>query len=259
MTEHDLLPLTPLQSRLLRASQRYGPTVVVAAISGFSVLISVSITGISLLGMSIDKSFVITSLALATFIPLLVAPLASSSIVHLARVVADAHAKLQVQASTDALTGIANRRRFFELAPNLLANAKHVALVGMLDVDRFKQINDIHGHAKGDSALVALARRLRHAVGAEGLVARIGGDEFALVVPVDVDTRSVVADALRHACMGIEINAELTVNASLGLEVVSPDQLLDDAMSLADAALYDAKAANRRTEGAMHILRSTRR
>lgn len=257
--EPDRLPLTPFQYRLLRASQQHGATIVIGAITCFSVVVSVSITGLSVLGMPVDRSFALTALALATFIPMLVAPLASSAIVQLAHVVADAHAKLQVQASTDALTGIANRRRFFELAPQLLSGAQNGAIVGMLDVDRFKQINDLHGHAAGDGVLVVLARRLRHAVGAKGLVARVGGDEFALLVPVDDETRSVVIDALHHACRDIEIDGCASVNASLGIEVVSADSALDEAMNLADQALYDSKAMNRRSGGGVHILRSTRR
>lgn len=257
MTTPYRLPLTPLQSRLLRASQRYGTTPVIAAITGFSVFVSVAITWLSLLGIPADHVFTVTALALATFIPLLVAPLASSAVVQLAHVVADAHARLQVQASTDSLTGIANRRRFFELAPALLANAGDSALVGMVDLDHFKQINDRHGHSIGDTALVALARRLQHAAGVHGLVARIGGDEFALLIPVDEDSRRIVEDALRHACRDIEIQPGLVVNASIGLEAVAPVTPLDEAMARADNALYNAKAVHRRPEGTVHILRAT--
>jgi|GEM_PF-3591922 len=258
-TDPYRLPLTSLQRRLLHASQRYGATAVVVGITGFAVLTSVLITLLSLIGQPLDGIFAKTAIALAVFIPLGVAPISSIGIVQLVRVVAEAHARLQLLASTDSLTGIANRRQFFEAAPDLLANADCQVLVGMVDLDQFKQVNDVYGHAMGDATLIALARRLQHAAGTNGLVARLGGDEFGLLVPVGADSRPVIEDALRNACRDVTVSPPVSVTASIGIEVVMPDVPLNEAMMRADQSLYRAKPVHRRVEGKVRVLRTTAR
>lgn len=119
------LPLTPLQQRLLRAAQTYGVRAVVAAITVFSLAVSLAVTALSLVFLPEDFSFITAAFSIVTLVPPVVAPLTSTSIVHLSQVAADAHARLQVLAATDALTGIANRRHFFDVAPTLLGSTAH--------------------------------------------------------------------------------------------------------------------------------------
>lgn len=251
--------LSPLQQTLLRLTRAWGAAPVVGASTGVSIVLSVAVTVLVLAFCPVDPAFVQTAVAVAVLVPSLVAPLVSVVVVRLLQSVAEAYDELEVAAATDALTGIPNRRRFFEIAGTLLPAATDTLLVGMVDLDGFKQINDAHGHAVGDRALVAIAHRLQHAVGSYGVVARIGGDEFALLVQVDAERRPIVADALRSACREIELLATLRFDASLGLVEVPPATAIDGAMSLADGALYAAKAARRRRGGPQPVLRTNAR
>ena len=253
--------LSPTQIRLLRLSRTYGATAVVAAITAVSVALSLSITALSFGAQPVDATFKAYALTIATLIPLLVAPVVSIVIVRLLHALAAAFEELQALASTDALTGIANRRQYFEQATRLLATPgdNEQTLIGMVDLDRFKQINDTHGHSAGDLALVRVAHRLQHAAGTYGVVGRVGGDEFALCLNVPAEQVTVVSDALRAACTNIAVTPALVVNASLGLCPVTNGITIDEAMSLADRALYDAKAANRRRSEAPQAVSHTRR
>src|SRR5690606_36536449 len=89
---------------------------------------------------------------------------------------------LRVQAQTDALTGLLNRDAILRQIDTRLQDpaSNRIALL-YVDLDRFKIVNDVLGHSAGDEVLVAAARRMRDAVGSEGLIARFGGDEFVVV------------------------------------------------------------------------------
>jgi diguanylate cyclase (GGDEF)-like protein len=151
-------------------------------------------------------------------------------------------------ASHDALTGLPNRRAFYERGAALVADPRQHPLVAVvLDVDGFKQINDMYGHSAGDEVLVTIARRLSACAG-PGLVARLGGDEFAGLIASRRGTPEEQADLLAEALaapmrLGGQI---LTVSASVGLVPVEPSAHLADAVHRADAAMYRSKGARRR-------------
>jgi len=205
---------------------------------------SLAVTSASFLAGSPSSSVITTSLIVATIVPLIVAPLASSAIVRLLLSLAVAHDDLHVLATTDSLTGVANRRRFFDEAGRLCDEPRphSVLLVGMVDIDRFKRLNDQHGHATGDAALVTLAGRLQHAAGGYGVVGRLGGDEFGLFLAVPEDSLPIVTHAIHAACSSIEIEPGRPIGASVGLRTFHVVESVDSAMRLADAALYAAKA-----------------
>jgi diguanylate cyclase (GGDEF)-like protein len=155
-----------------------------------------------------------------------------------------------LQARQDSLTGLANRRALHEhLAAALPSRA--VALL-LIDLDRFKEINDTLGHAAGDELLVDVGERLTRHLGGPGFVARLGGDEFA-VVTADADDEELLrfADALGEVISTpFEIDGvRLHVSASIGLARASADG--GDSGSLlrhADVAMYRAKRAGTRRE-----------
>ena len=249
---------SPLQQWLLRSIRRYGALPFVLGVTAASVLGSLCLTMLSLSVATVDQAFRNTAYVIALLVPLLVAPTISVLIVRLLQTLAAAYDKLEAYATTDALTGLPNRRRFFDAAADLLAARAEVTVVGMVDLDRFKQINDAHGHATGDRALVAVAQRLQHALGGYGVVARIGGDEFALLFTLSAAHRALVQDALSATCRAIRLAPDLVFDASLGLAEVPAGHDIDAALALADQALYAAKAANRRrAEGP--VLRSSPR
>jgi diguanylate cyclase (GGDEF)-like protein len=157
-------------------------------------------------------------------------------------------------AGTDPLTGFYNRRKFEEEGAALLARmqikGKAVALM-MLDLDHFKTVNDIHGHAAGDTMLKAVAERITATVPADSISARLGGDEFACACAFETgepETIERVADALVNAIIEpvLHQNGELSVSTSLGVARSDRDgDTIDTLLRRADIAMYAAKNAGR--------------
>ncbi len=156
-------------------------------------------------------------------------------------------------ARTDGLTGLLNRRAFFEVGQTLLAGARRddrPFAVVMMDIDHFKDVNDDHGHAMGDTALVAIADVIRATKRESDVAGRVGGEEFAVVLPnTDPSEARKFAERLRHAIRSHTIeegDVVLKLTASLGVTDFTPDDLaLDAVIQRADAALYRAKADGR--------------
>lgn len=156
------------------------------------------------------------------------------------------------QAGTDSLTGLANRRAFDACAVAFLKAAagerRRFGLI-LLDLDRFKTINDEHGHAAGDVVLRALGSRLRGLVRPDDVVARLGGDEFAILV-ADVCDGALPRLAQRIVTAGrqpIDTPAgTFSVGLSVGLTTsVDGDAHIGDLANRADRALYDVKLSGR--------------
>lgn len=162
-------------------------------------------------------------------------------------------AELTRLATTDALTGIANRRYFMVQAETELARVQRfgqVAAVMMLDLDFFKKINDTYGHAVGDAVLVAFAGVMRHAVRKVDYLGRLGGEEFAILLPgSSLDDAGKLAERLGKATALQTVTAEgheISVTVSIGIaRMLATDSSPDLALARADAALYRAKAAGR--------------
>ncbi len=154
-------------------------------------------------------------------------------------------ARLRAQAHTDDLTGLPNRRELGEQAERVLASGPgrtHAVL--MLDLDGFKAVNDTRGHAVGDALLVEVARRLRASVRLTDVVARVGGDEFAILMP-DADLAVVqgVAERITGAMRESPVAGEARVTTSIGV-ALHPEHGADMASLLdaADTAMYAAKS-----------------
>jgi diguanylate cyclase (GGDEF)-like protein len=146
-------------------------------------------------------------------------------------------AELRLAAATDPLTGLLNRRAVGERLGHELARARRTGeafATLLIDVDHFKQINDRDGHAAGDEALVGLARVLTEELREIDTVARIGGDEFAVILPATgVAGARATAERLRERA-GVPI--------SVGTAVYGVDGHTGDELArAADAALYDSK------------------
>jgi len=119
----------------------------------------------------------------------------------------------------------------------------------VLDVDRFKKLNDDHGHAAGDTALRMIARALVDAVRVADHVGRIGGDEFLVVLPEGGEAGArALADRLRSLALpplAVGPDRELAVTMSVGCAVLKDGESLDSLVERADAAMYRAKRASR--------------
>lgn len=153
----------------------------------------------------------------------------------------------------DPLTGLPNRRAFDEALRREVARARRDRArlgVAVLDVDRFKDVNDRHGHAAGDVALAEVARRAAAALRAGDLLARVGGEELAALLPgADVAAAAEVAERVRRAVAAGPVRAggqAIAVTVSLGCAELAPGDADGGALfARADAQLYRAKNAGR--------------
>ena len=157
------------------------------------------------------------------------------------------------EALTDELTSLPNRRAVLRRIEQLCATGTPFAL-GLVDLDKFKEVNDGLGHAAGDDLLRMIARRLEQTVPAGALVGRLGGDEFAVIAPLTTTTTGEAtgrlgAGLVEHFAAPFEVaGLELHADLSIGLTVHEPGGHLADSCATlllrrADAALYDAKRA----------------
>ncbi|PRY14495.1 putative bifunctional diguanylate cyclase/phosphodiesterase [Kineococcus rhizosphaerae] len=163
----------------------------------------------------------------------------AGSAVRLVRLVRDLadHDRARRQATTDDLTGLANRREFMGRLAAETAR-RHPLGVLLLDLDRFKEVNDQHGHAVGDELLAATAVHLERALPAGALLARLGGDEFAAILPgADVDAAVAAAADMLTAVAAVDVSASVGVATSTGADALSGTELL----RRADASMYAAK------------------
>lgn len=159
---------------------------------------------------------------------------------------------LEHAALTDGLTGMQNRRYFDDALKEYLDEfrriEKPVALM-ILDLDHFKQVNDTHGHDVGDEVLRAVAACLKDMTRYHDVVARLGGEEFAVVAP-NMDSEMMVrfAERIRKAIAGMAVvsgNVRLKVTASVGLAIWDRRETAEDFFRRADQQLYQAKKTGR--------------
>lgn len=154
---------------------------------------------------------------------------------------------LKQAALFDSLTGLYNRRAFYEQGVDLIRQAQKGGQdlsVAMIDLDHFKTINDEHGHASGDAALLQFARALRQAF-PDTLLGRLGGEEFALVSRVDGETVTHTLDTLRQHCATLKYAPGAPpLGFSAGVYHGIPDDL-ESLLHLADMRLYQAKRSGR--------------
>ena len=178
------------------------------------------------------------------------------------------HVQLQAQSERDPLTNLANRRHFQDVMTRLCANGGYEGALLLVDIDHFKHVNDVHGHAAGDQVLVEVARRLNEAVRVDDLVVRWGGEEFLILAPhaADEQAEQMAARVLRSLgqtpiAVGSGSGTQsLRVTASIGYGrfPLAPHGTAvpwEQAVNLADMALYTAK--NQGRNRAVGIVSST--
>jgi len=161
--------------------------------------------------------------------------------------------ELKKQAATDGLTGVTNRRYFLDLANRELKRAvrlsQSVAIV-LIDLDHFKTINDTYGHAGGDQALLTFVKTCLKNIREIDVFARIGGDEFALLMPETSGEQAyTTVERIRQALAAAPMNLDekpvlITISAGIS-SLIGGDEALDTLLGRADQALYQAKEAGR--------------
>jgi diguanylate cyclase (GGDEF)-like protein len=209
--------------------------------------------GVSLMqGHIIERSEYIGSLTwlVLNFSAALFALILALTLVYL--VVLDAMQDLRAESMTDLLSGLLNRRGFEENGRKVLAHAGEIGLPAALlicDIDHFKSVNDRFGHACGDQVIAAFAHCLRDAADGRHVAARIGGEEFAVVLSgANLKAGRLFAEAVRNACAMLKtagLPEDYAVTASFGVAEMQAGEDLTSLMRRADAALYDAKRRGR--------------
>lgn len=164
---------------------------------------------------------------------------------------------IKQQALTDYLTQLANRRACWDHLKRLVSYSKrhgiHSAIL-YIDLDKFKAINDIYGHAAGDFVLITTANRLRELVRQEDFLCRAGGDEFIISLPAiakssskTIETSKYVADRILQSLtkpIPFE-NVLLNVGVSIGLSIVTPkSESVEKILEEADTAMYESKQSS---------------
>ncbi len=196
-------------------------TSVLLAIAGFWSFLS-SMRGVSVHSKAMDESF------------------------RLAHELREATQIATAQADTDALTGLRNRRAFSEGADSVLklaARDRHESAVLVIDIDNFKQINDVFGHAAGDVSLVCVARLLEHELRRSDVCGRLGGDEFVVLLPnATLEAARGVAEKLLNSVTAKPLlvgGKAIDMTLSIGIAVGAGTSY--DLLRRADSAMYQAK------------------
>jgi diguanylate cyclase len=160
--------------------------------------------------------------------------------------------QLEDLASTDELTGLYNRRHFLRRAEAELSRlrAGHQSGLALIDLDYFKRINDLHGHATGDRVLQAFASVARSCLRDDDILARYGGEEFVLLLPhTDAEQFGACCERLREAFANAQppdVDMQTVhLSLSVGLTLLREGDDLDEALQRADDALYRAKGSGR--------------
>jgi diguanylate cyclase (GGDEF)-like protein len=160
-------------------------------------------------------------------------------------------ARVRAEARTDELTGLGNRRLLYEAIEAGIAGlgAGEAMFLLLVDLDRFKEVNDSLGHAVGDEVLLSVAARLRSKIQPDDVLVRLGGDEVALLLtrrPADFDVLTRTREVATEICAPIQVaGLSLQVEPSIGIACVPADSLdRTDLMRHADIAMYDAKSSH---------------
>lgn len=170
----------------------------------------------------------------------------STWMLTLKRLLGQANAEYH-RARTDALTGLANRYRLDETLTHLTKNASTFGLL-LIDIDRFKDVNDTYGHEVGDDVLRSIGELLEHASGPDALVGRFGGEEFLVILPKA--TPAILSSVAEHIRICVATHPFPTRGGNVSITVSigachAVNQFPEDALTLADVALYTAKKSGR--------------
>jgi len=239
----------------LRPVRRNGPvqaallvlTLLAAANFLLRTLVAVSLHGVfvSYDGFYTSAYWTTTQLAHATFSLLIALCLLTAAAL-------DMMGKLKTESHTDPLSGLLNRRGFETRAAALLDRSAKanlpVALV-LADLDHFKAVNDKYGHAAGDLVIADFAGKLRSVAGTRGIAGRIGGEEFAVLLPLaDLGATRLFAEAVRTLFSAGRMDGfapGMRITASFGVAARSGNEALSPLLARADEALYKAKQNGR--------------
>lgn len=231
---------------LTRMLERFGRIPVGVAISVLIGVVSFLLTRV--IALIFDLPIHIGGTMISLFLPMAIAFPILLFIFRTISELAEAKARLEIVATTDLLTGVHNRANFIRLAEAALADAPDARPLGLavIDIDRFKQINDTYGHLAGDQALRLVAETISASLRPDDIFGRFGGDEFILLLP-DAALSEMeelchrLVDEVHLLVVGPE-TAQTSLSATLGAAAAVPGAIsLRELIGRADAALLEAK------------------
>ncbi len=218
--------------------------------TALSVVASVIITLLINFAISGGMADAAIGIGIAIAVPLIIVPFATYQVYSLTDRLSAANAQLLASSQQDPLTGILNRRAFFDLAENQMhLGMRHdirIALL-MIDFDRFKSINDEFGHRAGDQVLIEGVKRMESALRDSDLLARYGGEEFIALLSY-ADNPTDVAERVRQTVSDLSVttaNGNINPTVSVGTVTWQKGETLEQLIERADVALYQAKNSGR--------------
>lgn len=227
-----------------------GQTVVCLAATSVSIVLSVLITFSILWLTNADNSVTQIALIISIIAPGIIAPLVTWFLIGLIIKIDELEQQQRKLITYDELTGLMSRRTFFEqfdeLKQNTERNSNGITLA-YIDLDDFKKINDEYGHNAGDQVLETFATTLIKAARNSDIIARIGGEEFAIILPeTKIDDAHMILERIRKTVASKRITFEgidICISMSTGLAHYQGDTLMvDKLVSQADKAMYQAKS-----------------
>lgn len=256
--DQDLAWLSAPRSRfskwLRRGMLRLGATRATVVTSMVAVLLSLCVSLLSHVIAGLPTDQYPRTLMMGTAIPAIVAPPITFFVVRFMFEAETARRIAHQLSVTDPLTQAFNRRHFFQVGAQRLAeglDAERPMSVLLVDVDHFKSVNDVHGHGIGDEVLKQVVLACRAGLRSEDLLARLGGEEFALLLPgLSKDAACQVAERLRQNIESVEVGtgtqARVETTVSIGVATAQTrGTTLDALLQRADAAMYRAKKNGR--------------
>ena len=156
--------------------------------------------------------------------------------------------RLFLMANFDYLTGVCNRRYFIDSVNDILKDTTNPMCMVMFDIDHFKSVNDRYGHDTGDTVLRTVSNTINTLLSADGLFARMGGEEFAAIIYKDLDESEKIVEKILSAIRKFEIKIDdviLKTSISAGITKIKHGESFDSFLKRADSALYDAKRNGR--------------
>lgn len=233
---------------------RLGHARAVLLVTLASIAMSVGLTWIGMQSMTPNRRELLLSMGIAIVVPTMVAPLVTHTIMKLMRSLEETRSELLQLAIRDSLTHVYNRRYFMEQlqheAERFLETGEQLCLL-MIDADEFKVVNDRHGHATGDEVLKMIASVSGQSLRERDVLARFGGEEFAVLLPAtDLTDGYAVAERIRASVAAAVVptadGGTIRVTVSIGVSTLaSADHECRALFDSADSALYDAKRGGR--------------
>ena len=218
-----------------------------AMITAIAVIIPIAIVGaaFALSPIHFTASFIVPGLAIAGLIPLFITPPIAFVVLNLLRMQTEMIQLVDDRIMFDMLTGVFNRNHFLDSIRASQANGP----IMIVDADHFKSINDSHGHAIGDEALRIMANAIQKCVGDDGIVGRLGGEEFGVFMPRKTEAEgNAKAEAICKAVRRLSpliSGSKLKLTVSIGCSYHRTAKVIGHSLKEADDLLYRAKAEGR--------------